>query len=230
MSFTDLGANQEIEYRSVSRLAVLAFVLGLLCPLALVHPLAWAIPFCAVPVAWQAIRTIAKPDSMLSGTTVAIVGLLMAVLFSVWAPAKHLTQTHFKETHAREFADTWLNLVRDNHLQEAHRWMLPSYRRMPEMTTQQFYETNVELQEDLKSEFTKEPGNLIASQPNSSFRFLGVELMQKVPSTQGTVFVLKYVLERDEGDLEDVVFHVRISQAVEKNVKHWQIMEIFKPV
>ena len=224
------SSEQGLEYRSISRLAMFSLLLGLVCPLALVHPLAWAIPCITIPISWAALRRISHPQAMLTGKTAAVLGMLIAVLFLAWAPVRHIIHIQLYTNQAKQFSDTWLELVRENHIQEAHRWMLPFHRRMSEMTTQQFYETNVDLQEDLKSEFTEEPANLLASQSNSSIRFLGVEAMQKIPSTGGTTFLLKYVLERLEDDLEDVEFIVRVRQETEDGVKHWQIADIYKPI
>ncbi len=229
--FSDSIAEQERQYRSVSRLAIVAFLLCLATPLALIHPAAWAIPFATIPVAWQAIRQIAKPHSLLTGRTVACFALFVAVVFATWAPSHYLIQRRFLSQQARQFADTWVSLVCGNHLQEAYRWMLPYDERMDGMPTQEFYEEYVMLQDGLKSTFTKEPASLLSGQPDSSVKFLSVDSIHKVPSARERLVVLTYVLERsDAEDVKGIQFLIQVREAIDEDgARHWQVDEIFKP-
>ena len=244
--FTDVTTAEAEDYRTISRTAVCALVLGLLSPLALVHPLWCSIPWAGMLVAWQALRRINQPNSMVSGRTVALIGLLLTVLFGSWAPARHLTERKLLARQAQQFAQTWLDLVRNGHLQEAHRWMLPPYQREPGMPTQLFYEQNVHLEEDLETEFTSEPANLIAAQPDSTLGFLGVDRIEGDARDQ--VIVLKYVLQRDNnghGHLDDpnhihkhdqehghghttVHFFVRVRRVEADGQRHWQLSRIYQ--
>ena len=224
-NLTDVATNQT-EYRSVSRLAVCAFLLGLASPLALVHPLTWTIPWIGVLVALQAIRQISRPNSLVSGRPIALVGLVLSVLLSGWAPAKYFVERSLLTRQARQFADTWFHLVRDGTLQEAHRWMLPHYQRDPEFATQEFYEENVYLQEDLEDEFTSEPANRIAGQSDSTVRFLSLESIDGERHDQG--IVLKYLLKSDSTDHEDVEFFVRIRREIADDVIHWQLSQVYQ--
>lgn len=227
--FSDISTDAVEDYRTVSRTAVFALVLGLLSPLALVHPLSWAIPWAGMLVAWQALHRIAQPNSMISGRTIALIGLFLTVLFGAWAPARHLTERKLLTGQAQQFAETWLDLVRDGSLQEAHRWMLPPYQREPGLPTQQFYEQNVHLQEDLETEFTSEPANLIAAQPGSTVRFLGVESIEGDARDQR--IVLQYVLRRDNGqgsDQANVHFFARVRRVEVDGRPHWQLSRVYQ--
>ena len=137
-------------YRSVSRLAVSALILGLLAPLSLIHPLLFAVPWIGLIVSWRALHNTAQPKSSTSGYGLAISGFVLVLVFGSWAPAKFAVEHVVLSRQARQFSERWIDLVRNGRLQDAHRWMLaPIQRPDPSMPTQHFYEENVELQEDL---------------------------------------------------------------------------------
>lgn len=221
-SFTDVSA--EHAYRGVSRLALTALLLGLISPVALTHPLSWTIPCLGAIVAWRAIRLVSHSNSTVSGSTIAILGLCLSVLFGCWAVVKHTVERNVLESQAREFGETWLNLVREGHLQEAHRWMLPHHARQSGMPTQQFYEENVRLLEDLESEFTSEPANLVASQPDSTIRFQGLDTLHGNQKEQ--TILLIFELESD--GRESVPFVTRVRRLEEGEAVHWQLVDLYE--
>jgi hypothetical protein len=221
----DVPSDQEQDYRGVSRTAVVAFLVGLVSPLALVHPLSWAIPWIGVPVAWQALRRIAAPNSVVSGRPIALIGLFLTVLFGAWAPTKYLVERNLVVRQSQQFADTWLRLVRGGHLQEAHRWMLAPYQRDAPLPTREFYEQNVHLQEDLETEFTSEPANWIASQPESTTRFVSAESV--TGNEQDQTIVLRYILQSNRSDRDDVEFFVRVQKSISGGETHWQLSSVY---
>jgi hypothetical protein len=78
----------EIQYRSLSALAVVAFLLGILSLLALLSPILWVVPLCAVAVGAIALRAIYQ-DSQKSGERLAKIGLLLALTVGLWAVSYH---------------------------------------------------------------------------------------------------------------------------------------------
>ncbi len=73
-------------YRSVCPAALVAFVLGLLSPLALAGPVLWFLPAAGVLAAASALRSIGQPGAMLSGSGLARFGLLSCLCFGVAGP------------------------------------------------------------------------------------------------------------------------------------------------
>ena len=85
------AAGDELPYRSVSSLAVLSLVLGLLSVTALTSPGAWLVPLpAALCAVWALHRIRQRPDELL-GRKAALAGLALALSFGCWAPARYFT-------------------------------------------------------------------------------------------------------------------------------------------
>ncbi len=224
------GEVQSKGYRSVSRLAICALILGALAPLALIHPLLFAIPWIGLIVSWRALHNIARPDSSATGYGLAMLGLVMAVVFGSWAPAKIIVEHVVLSRQAREFSTRWIDLVREGKLQEAHRWMLaPIQRPDPRMSTQQFYEENVGLQQDLEEEFTNEPGNLIASNgKQGTLNYLGVDHIRG--KTADCEVDLIFEIDFADSDRPPIRFLTSVRRVLEDGVTRWQMKRVYQPM
>ena len=227
---SESGEGQYEGYRSVSRLAVSAFILGLLAPLSLIHPLLFAVPWIGLIVSWRALHNIAQPNSSASGYGLAISGLILALVFGSWAPAKFTVEHVVLSRQARQFSERWIDLVRNGKLQDAHRWMLaPIQRPDPSMPTQLFYEENVELQEDLEEEFTNEPGNLIASNgKDGTLYYMGVDHI--TGKTTDREMTLIFELTFENSDRPAIRFLTSVRRVIEDGVARWQMKRVYEPM
>jgi len=82
--------DQEFEdYRSLSGLAVAALILGLLSPIAFAAPILLLIPILAVVLGLLAICKIRRESEYYSGTTLAVIGVVLAVFSATTAGAMH---------------------------------------------------------------------------------------------------------------------------------------------
>jgi hypothetical protein len=227
---SELGEGQYEDYRSVSRLAVSAFVLGLLAPLSLMHPLLFSVPWIGLIVSWRALHNITQPSSSDSGYVLAISGLVLTLVFGSWAPAKLTVEHVVLSRQARQFSERWIDLVRSGKLQDAHRWMLaPIQRPDPSMPTQLFYEENVELQEDLDEEFNNEPGNLIASSgKDSTLYYLGVDNI--TGKTINREITLLFEITFENSERPSVRFLTNVRRVIEDGVARWQMKRVLEPI
>ncbi len=105
----------EIQYRSLSALAVVALLLGILSLLALLSPILWIIPACAVAVGALALRAIYQ-DSQKTGERLAKIGMLLAVTVGLWAASYHFAREWYLFHTAKKFADQWLEVVQGGDL------------------------------------------------------------------------------------------------------------------
>lgn len=126
--FSDLEGEEVAEYAPVSLMAIAALILGLLSAVALLHPLMNVLCIVAVAVSIQAIRKIRYGEIRQSGVMLAWIGLGAALFFSSWSVSREYVRQRIMYGHARQFAEQWLALVRDNKLFEAHELHL-----MPEL-------------------------------------------------------------------------------------------------
>lgn len=134
-----------VEYRSISKLALVALGLGLASPLVLASPLLVLIPLLAVAVAVVSLRSIKSSGGQVVGRAPAIVGLCLATFFLGWGTAARFSRALTLEANAREFAEGWLNLVAEGDLKQADQLRLPPQNRLRSAAVrQEVYDKNPE--------------------------------------------------------------------------------------
>jgi hypothetical protein len=132
---TDLGSNpassgseEIVEYRTLSLLAIVSLLMGLISLLSLFAPLLLGISFFGAAVSILALRRITASDGLLAGRGVALVGLALCVasVGVVWGRAFATRQllTH----QANEFALEWFDLLRSGQPERAFEWTTASLR------------------------------------------------------------------------------------------------------
>lgn len=114
------------QYRSLSTLAVAAFVLGLLSPLAFVGPLLLAVPLTAIAIACLALMRIHATGDSLTGRPLALVAITLAVLFAVASLTHVFVRDTLSIRLANESARRWLSLVSAGQFDEALELMTPA--------------------------------------------------------------------------------------------------------
>ncbi|MEX2141324.1 MAG: DUF4190 domain-containing protein [Pirellulales bacterium] len=151
----------DAAYHSISALAVVALVLGLLSPLAFVHPLLWALPITGIALAWAAIARIDRSEGALIGRKAAILGLAVALLCGLGAVTKATTRPLWLAYRAERVAERFLELLRQGKTYEAHQlWTRPQFRLLPGSDYQALYAENPaaakDYEEFLKREVTSD--------------------------------------------------------------------------
>lgn len=101
------------QYRSLSSLAVVAFLLGVGSLLMFVSPLLMVVPLAAVATALLALKGIAASDGGLSGAKLAHWGLALAILCSVASYARVKFSDVLLQRQADRVARQWLALAAD---------------------------------------------------------------------------------------------------------------------
>jgi hypothetical protein len=99
------------EYRTISKAAVAALLLGLASAVALANPVLAIIPLAAIVMSVLAFRSIASAAVPMSGRRLAVAGLCLAALFLGWGLARHFHHQLHVRAKAREFADDWLRVL-----------------------------------------------------------------------------------------------------------------------
>ena len=85
------------QYRSISSLAIVGLLFGLLSPLALVDPVGWLVPFTAIVVCVAAILRIRCRAASMMGRKAAFCGLFLAVLSAAAAVTEWFAFRFFVE-------------------------------------------------------------------------------------------------------------------------------------
>jgi hypothetical protein len=100
------------EYRAISGLAVVGVIVGLLAPLALMHPLLGFLPATGIVVSALALKRILQASPALIGRKAALLRLGLSLLFGAMAGADWFTYRLLVDWEARKFAHHWYEFLR----------------------------------------------------------------------------------------------------------------------
>jgi hypothetical protein len=219
----------EIQYRSMSALAVIGFLLGLLSLLALVGPVFWVFPLAAVVVAAGALRTI-QNDPSKGGAWLAKVGLVIASCVGLWAMSYHFGKEWYLFHHAKKFADQWFEVVQSGNLQEAHQLHLVYLNRYDKNKLDEYYaNSEIEMEDSPAIFFTKEPlDEFIRHADEGKLEYVG----RKAHSTFKTAhyLTLTYVLKYGENGANEVVMNVVLERNRDyRDGRHYWRVETVNP-
>ncbi len=129
--FTDFDAPLELDYRPLSRGALVSVPLALLSFLALLTPVFWFLPLVSTIGAGLALRSIARSEPKPTGRWLALTMFVLSVVLLGFAPARHLSARSLVVAQARNYAEGWLALLAENKLHEAHQLTLSVGERQP---------------------------------------------------------------------------------------------------
>lgn len=118
------------DYRTLSVLALVSLVIGLLSPLAFAAPLARAIPLIGIGVALVALRRIAVSGGVLAGRWAATSGLALSVASLLAVLSYGQVMRLLQVRQAEEFGRSWLATLQAGDTQRAFR--LTSQGAQPE--------------------------------------------------------------------------------------------------
>ena len=143
-------------YRAISKISVMALVLGLLSLLAPVFPAFWIFPVLGLLIALVALFRLNRTESNLAGRGLAVTGLLLALLFGSMGLARHYAHRAILNSQAEEFGTRWFGLLLKGSTQQAHQLVMdPKQRLSPRVILSEQYQNDVQLQETL-NKFTSE--------------------------------------------------------------------------
>jgi|GEM_PF-2520846 hypothetical protein len=152
------------RYSAVSRPAILALFLGLASALALVSPILVIVPLAAAAAAVVALRQIAASGGQYSGRWAATIGLCLAMLFAGWGLSREWTRDARLQRQARQYAESWLQVVREGQIQRADQFThSPHSRLSSDAAIAEFYKSNKEAAESMKALFSSEPIKTVSS-------------------------------------------------------------------
>jgi hypothetical protein len=148
---------EEGSYRSVSLMAVLALVLGLLSPLAFAHALLWTVPIVGAALAVAAIARIDRSSGELVGRKAAVAGLALALIAGMGAVTYTIARPLWLARRADQLAQRFLDLLAAGEAREAHQlWARPQFRFLPGGNLEELYAEHPQAQKDYES-FVERP-------------------------------------------------------------------------
>jgi hypothetical protein len=130
-------------YHSVSALAIIALVAGLLSPLAFAHELLWSLPLTAIALSIVAIVRIDRSEGQLVGRWAAVLGLVISLFCVAGAITHATTRRLWLAYRAERMAERFIELLREGKPREAHQlWTRPVYQMAPGSDLAELYKAN----------------------------------------------------------------------------------------
>ena len=166
------------QYRSVSRLAVLSFLLGIASSLTLAHIMMWLVPVAAIAVGIASLRSLQQREATHTGTWFARTGICLALFFGAWAPVKSYVTNRIIAAEARQYVEMCLELVRDGDFRAVHQQTLaPGERLFGRERLREFYQNNPDAE--------RQYDEFAASEPLATARLLGSGLQWRFAGRPG---------------------------------------------
>jgi hypothetical protein len=218
-----------IQYRSLSVLAVLTFILGVFSLLALISPVLWVVPLCAIAVGMVALRAIYQ-DSQKSGERLAKIGMLVAMCIGLWAVSYHFAREWYLFHTAKRFADQWLEVVQDGKLMEAHQLHLPYLSRYGDKDKlEEYYDSMVEM-EDSVTEFFGEPplNDFVKHAGRGTVTYAGRQ--DHTTFGKSHFLTLKYLLSYEEDGPQQLELNIQLERVLNySDGRHYWRIETVTP-
>ncbi len=129
--FSDAAEAELPEYRALSGLAVIGFLLGLASALAIVHLGLLFIGAAAVICSLVALARIARLPGEVSGRWLALAGIILAVFWGTAGIAQDLTLRRLVDLGSRDFALQWFDYLKHGEPEKALEMAKPARNRRP---------------------------------------------------------------------------------------------------
>ncbi len=221
-----LPADGEVaRYRAVSAWAIAALLLGLLSPLAFVGPVLWSLPLLCIAVALVAMWKISASAGELVGWSLALLGLLLALLFGLAAPAHTLTRQYWLESRAEAFADEYIELLRQGRPFAAYQLMLyPTLRKPLNTELPADYDKDPRAKQKYERFLQAEPAlTLLAQRDRANFQRLSCQLLSS--DDESDRVALRYRISPPQTGAAPVVIQLTVLRFLDGKTgrEQWRI-------
>jgi hypothetical protein len=210
-------AAQLVEARSPHFLAVLTLVLGLLSFLALFHPWLVIVPLLTLAFGISALWSLAaNPEKI--GRQAVFVGMTLAMFFGTWAPVRTWARQYHLVGIARTYADSWVELVRQQKKREAHQLHMIKIQRVPQgESVEEYYRKMPYVQMELDRFFGTEPLRSLLTLPSDA----RIEFERQTEFTterHSDTVALRYVARfEDKGRQRETPFRVFMKRILDND-------------
>jgi len=225
-----------VHYRSVSRVAVISLLLGLLSFTAIFNPVLWCVPIVSVTLAVVALRTIPKDRDIMVGRGAAKVGLALGLVFLTFSTTSSFVRQKALYRLASPHAKKWIGLVQGGHLHKAHQLYLSQRERVsPDEDIEAYYEGNEEARQDMQAFFGTPPlSKIVELGRRGKLRFEANEECEPLRDAgeEMDVVVQRYAIDYEaDGQRQTFSFLVSISRMhdPDHDDARWQVRDVAEP-
>jgi hypothetical protein len=185
-AFHSDDVDQVADYRSISALAIVSLVIGLISPLCVLSPPFLVLALCGAAISLIALRRIALSDGRLAGRWAATMGLALCIASGVCAVTRNATVRYIRSGQAEEFAQNWLATLISNDTDRAFKLTMEGARPLPPAEPGMPPPETTPYEEFLKNDLVK---SLLAAGKDAKIEF--VETLDFTRQSQHDFFVLQ---------------------------------------
>lgn len=127
--FSDVEIPQFEGYKPLSVLAIIAFVVALLSPMAAIGLLFWILPAVSLVLSIVTMRSLSRPEATASGKGLAVTGFLLTILVVGYVGGRNHSRQQAIYDKARAHCQSWLQMLVDRKLITAHQLTFRVYER-----------------------------------------------------------------------------------------------------
>ena len=224
---------RDIGYRTVSGWAIAGLLLGILSAAAVVGPILWLIPVFAIVVSAIGLRQIKNSQGQISGWSLAVLGLLLALFFGAAGPARSITRRIWLESRAERFAQAFVDLLEQNKPVAAHELTRPASARKPLIAeTPDPFPKDPEGKKDYDAFLKLEPVQfLISGQPKAVAKLMSTDFVAS--DDRSDILAVMFRFEGPPGEPKpgDQFMYLQRTLAYGTQLEEWQIIRsAFRPV
>ncbi|MBI1249734.1 DUF4190 domain-containing protein [bacterium] len=139
-----------LEYKELSRLAIIAMVLGIFSILSLFTAVLLPVPVVAIVLGLVAYYQIDKSE-VLTGKGMALTGIGLAAVWLGLSLTQAIVSDRMLSSESQEMAESWLKVFAEHKIEEAYQLSLPPQARQSEdVSLLEYYAKNQDANEQLE--------------------------------------------------------------------------------
>ncbi len=201
----DIDDDDGLAYKPISRCAVAAACFGVLSLLALAVSQMWVIVILALGFGVYAVWSISNGPIQTAGMVPAVAGLMLGLFTATFILVHGATIDGAVDRRGRELAVSWLELMGEQKLKQAHMLKLPPARRPPEsVSLERFYGISAEALGDFQK-FDKDPLTLQLTEAGAIADIEFLRKIDQVPSKAITRLTYEFRLHYAGGNSTDIL-------------------------
>ncbi len=174
-----------VSYRSVSRAAIAALILGLASPLAFFSNMLLVLPLLGAIVSLLALGYVTRNNTLVVGKLAALAGLVLSVVAGTAVMSRNVAMQQLVAAQAEPWGVEWCELVRAGELEAALELTRPAADRRPiDQTLRKYYQETAAARETMEK-FQSNPLISLLMESSEDDRIVPGESLQVVHDTRG---------------------------------------------
>jgi hypothetical protein len=240
-AFHDDDPAQTTEYRSLSVLAVISLVFGVVSWVSLFFPLLIVVPLFGIAISILALRQISTNPSVFTGRTAALIGLMLCIASLVAPTSRDVIFRAMRTSQAKKISREFLSFVTAGKLEDAFRQTYEGSRPKPTPPADPGAAPSGPGTGPSKSPATPSPptatpletfsaqpliGQLKAIGPDAKIRFLGTDSYEPFTFRNITLKQRYAVTRASGGEPVEVILTLQRTQVRGESMSRWLVVHV----